>query len=62
MPFLYLVSLVELAARRLIVESNDLERAASSPVAWYVTWGVMGLVTLGLALSLLPARKPSSRA
>jgi len=65
-PFLYLVSLAELIARRLIVESNDLTRAASSPVAWYVTWGVMGLVTLGLALSLLPRRAagrqpPSSR-
>ena len=55
-PFLYLVSLAELIARRFIVESNALERAASSPVAWYVTWGVMGLVTLGLALSLLPGR------
>jgi hypothetical protein len=55
-PFLYLVSLAELIARRLIVESNDLGRAASSPVAWYVTWGVLGLVTLGLALSLVPAR------
>lgn len=55
-PFLYLVSLAELIARRLIVESNALERAASSPVAWYVTWGVLGLVTLGTALSLLPAR------
>ena len=63
-PFLYLVSLAELIARRLIVESNALERAASSPVAWYVTWGVLGLVALGLALSLWPAREerqPSAR-
>jgi len=57
-PFLYLVSLAELVARRLIVESSDLERAASSPIAWYLTWGVMGLVALGLALSLLPKRRP----
>lgn len=55
-PFLYLVSLAEQLARRLLVESQDVTRAAASPIAWYVTWGVLGLLALGLALSLLPAR------
>jgi hypothetical protein len=55
-PFLYLVSLAEMLARRLIVEAQDVERAAGSPVAWYVTWGVLALLALGLALSLIPAR------
>ena len=55
-PFLYLVSLAEQLARRLLVESQDVTRSAASPIAWYVTWGVLGLLALGLALSLLPAR------
>ena len=55
-PFLYLVSLVEQLARRLVVQSHDLERAAASPITWYVTWGVLALLALGLALSLIPAR------
>ena len=55
-PFLYLVSLVEMLARRLIVQSHDVAHAAASPIAWYVTWGVLALLALGLALSLIPAR------
>jgi len=53
-PFLYLVSLVEMLARRLIVQAHDLAHAAASPIAWYVTWGVLALIALGLALSLIP--------
>lgn len=55
-PFLYLVSLVEMLARRLIVRTHDVTHAAASPIAWYVTWGVLALLALGLALSLIPAR------
>lgn len=59
-PFLYLVSLVEMLARRAIVATHEVAREAASPVAWYVTWGVLALLALGLALSLLPARHPRS--
>jgi hypothetical protein len=57
-PFLYLVSLAEMLARRLIVQMNGATQPAASPIAWYVTWGVLILLVLGLALSLIPARPP----
>lgn len=59
-PFLYLVSLVEMLARRLIVQTHDIARAEASPIAWYVTWGVLALLALGLLLSLIPARRGAS--
>lgn len=59
-PFLYLVSLLEMLARRLIVQASDVGRAAASPVAGFVTWGVFALLALGLLLSLLPARRGQS--
>jgi len=55
-PFLYMVSLAEQLARRLIVQAHDVARSGSSPVGWYVTYGILALLALGLALSLLPAR------
>lgn len=54
-PFLYLVSLVEMLARRLIVQTHDVAHPAASSVAWYVTWGVLALLALGLLLCLIPA-------
>ena len=60
-PFLYLMSLGEQLARRLIVQAHDVARPGSSPIAWYVTWGVLALLALGLALSLIPARLTNSR-
>jgi hypothetical protein len=59
-PFLYLVSLAEMLARRLIVQTHEVARAAASPVAWYVTWGILALLALGLLLSLIPGRKGRS--
>jgi hypothetical protein len=53
-PFLYLVSLAEMLARRVIVQTHDVAHSAASPIAWYVTWGVLALLALGLALSLIP--------
>jgi hypothetical protein len=55
-PFLYLVSLVEMLARRMIVQAHEGTHPAASPVAWYVTWGVLALLALGLLLCLIPAR------
>ena len=59
-PFLYLLSLGEMLARRLIVATHEVARAAASPVAWYVTWGVLILLAIGLLLSLFPARRERS--
>lgn len=54
-PFLYLVSLGEQLARRVVVATHELERT-SSGIAWFVTYGVLFLLALGLLLSLMPAR------
>lgn len=51
-PFLYLVSIAEQLARRLIVAAGDVVRPEPSPVAWYITYGTLALLALGLALSL----------
>ena len=56
-PFLFLVLLAEQLARRLIVQANAVERAASGAVGWYVTYGVLVLLVIGLVLSLLPPRR-----
>ena len=55
-PFIYLVSLGEQLARRLIVQSHAAARAESA-VAWYVIYGFLALAALGLVLSLIPRRK-----
>ena len=64
-PFVYLVALGEQLARRLLVAAHDVARAGGSPVGWGVTWGVLAVLALGLALSLIPAggrRRPAPRA
>jgi len=55
-PFLYLVSIGEQFARRLIVQEYAIARPESSPIVWYVTYGVLALLALGLVLSLIPTR------
>ena len=56
-PFIYLVLLGEQLARRLIVESHAVARSESSPAGWYVSFGLLALLTLGLVLSLLTRRR-----
>ena len=53
-PFLYLVSLGEQIGRRLIVLTQPGPRPETTAVAYYMTWGVLGLLAIGLVLSLLP--------
>ena len=63
-PFFYLVALAEMLARRAIVEAHEVSRAGAGDVGWYVTYGVLALLALGLALSLAPSRskvQPSGR-
>lgn len=56
-PFIYLVLLGEHLARRSIVQSYSVAGAESSAVAWYVNYGLLALLTLGLVLSLIPTRQ-----
>ena len=56
-PFLYLLSLGEMLARRLIVAAEAGPRPEAAAVAGLVTWGGLALLALGLALSLFPARR-----
>ena len=59
-PFLYLVMIGEQLARRALVQVHDVERTASSAVGWYVTYGMLALLMLGLVLSLIPVRRAES--
>ena len=60
-PFLYLVSLGEQIGRRLIVLTQPGPRPETTAVALYMTWGVLGLLMIGLLLSLLPAHPGPER-
>jgi hypothetical protein len=55
-PFIYLVLLGEHLARRLIAQSYRATGTQSTDVALYVNYGLLTLLTLGLVLSLVPAR------
>ena len=61
-PFIYSVLLAEHLARRLIVQSYSVVRTDGGSTALYVNLALMGLLALGLLLSLLPRRQPSSAA
>lgn len=54
-PFMFLVLAGEQLVRRLIVQSNGVARTGAD-VGWYVGYGFLALLTLGLALSLIPGR------
>ncbi len=60
-PFIYLVLLGEQLARRFIVQAQAAAGSGSSPVGWYVGFGFLALLALGLVLSLMPARGESAR-
>ncbi|HEX6250259.1 MAG TPA: hypothetical protein VFZ56_02360 [Gemmatimonadaceae bacterium] len=59
-PFIFLVLLGEQLARRVIVQSYAVPRTETGPVIWFLTFGLVGLLALGLVLSLLPARERPS--
>lgn len=59
-PFIYSVLLGEQLARRFIVQAQEVAGSGSSPVGWYVGFGFLALLTLGLVLSLIPARGGSA--
>ncbi|HEX8622911.1 MAG TPA: hypothetical protein VF718_13170 [Allosphingosinicella sp.] len=55
-PFIYLVLLGEALARRIIVQVNAAPGARMTDIAWFVNYGLIALLVLGLALSLGHAR------
>ncbi len=55
-PFIYLVLLGEQLFRRFIAQSYAAPGARMTDVAWYVNYGLLTLLTLGLVLSLIPRR------
>ena len=59
-PFIYVLLLGEHLARRLIVQSYSVVRTDRGSTALYINLGLVALLALGLLLSLIPARQPSS--
>ena len=59
-PFIYLVLLGESLARRFIVMSHEVARTGSVPAGWYINFGLLALLVLGLVLSLIPSRRRAS--
>lgn len=60
-PFIYLVLLAEHGARRLIAQSYAAPGSQSSAIAWYVNYGLLTLLMIGLLLSLIPGRGGEQR-
>lgn len=56
-PLMFLLLLGEAVARRLIVLSFDATRTAAGSGGFSINVGLLGLLALGLALSLIPVRK-----
>lgn len=56
-PLIYLVLLGEQLARRAIAQSYAAPGARMTDVAWFVNYGLLTLLVVGLALSLIPARE-----
>jgi hypothetical protein len=55
-PFIYLVLIGEQIARRAIIQAQAVGSAGGGGVGWYVNYGFLTLMALGLLLSLVPAR------
>ena len=58
-PVLYLMSIGEYVAQRVIVANHAVARSGGISFASSIPWAVLGLLTLGLVLSLMPARRES---
>jgi hypothetical protein len=53
-PFFYLVVLADQICRRLVIQAYAVPRAEGSISGWYLVAGILGLLALGLLLSLRP--------
>jgi hypothetical protein len=61
-PFIYLLVLCQQLARRFIIQSYAVPRVPTEAVVPYVVYSVIALLALGLALSLVQRREPTSPA
>jgi hypothetical protein len=61
-PLIYLLVLGQQLARRFIIQSYAVPRAPTEAVVPYVVYGVIALLALGLALSLLGRGRPNATA
>ena len=59
-PFLYLLLLGGQIVRRIIIQSWAIPRAEGSIAGWWLVAFILGLLTLGLILSLIPKRQPAA--
>ena len=59
-PFVYLTLASEHVARHLIVQGYSVERSEPATAAHLITYGMLALVLIGLALSLIPTRNRAS--
>lgn len=64
LPLIYVVLVTEHVARRVIVQSYVVARGGTGSIGWYVNYGLLALLALGLLLSLVPAhgRRATHRA
>jgi hypothetical protein len=56
-PFIYLMFIADYLAQRFVVQSYAVPHGAGNSFGWYLIWGILAVLTLGLALSLRPARQ-----
>lgn len=59
-PFIYLLLVIEMLARRFIVQSYEAARTEGSDVGRYINLGILALLALGLVLSLIPRPQRAS--
>ena len=59
-PFVFLLFGAEHVARRFIVQGYAIERSAPTTAAYLINYEMHALLAIGLALSLIPARKRRS--
>jgi hypothetical protein len=55
-PFIYLILLGEALARRIVAQSYSAPGARMTDIAWFVNYGLLAALVLGLALSLVRTR------
>jgi hypothetical protein len=57
-PFIYLIFILDYLGQRLVVQSYKVPHSGGNSFGWYLMAGILAVLALGLALSLIPPRKP----
>jgi hypothetical protein len=58
-PMIYLFLIGEQVGRRLVIQAHLVPRAEGSLSGWYLVFAILGSLSLGFILSLLPLRAKS---